>query len=45
MAMYRFAVMIRMSQYPEIFTAAIREQVTRAVDVQDIMAFNLDELY
>ena len=45
MAMYRFAVMTRMAQHPEIFTGTIREQVTRAVDAQDIMAFDLDKLY
>jgi len=45
MAMYRFAVMVRMSQHPEIFTGAIKEQVTRAVDAQDIMSFDLDKLY
>lgn len=44
MAMYRLAVMIRMSQYPDIFPGAIEKQVRRAVYAQDIMAFDLDKL-
>ena len=44
MDMYRMAVMVRLAR-PITFTGSTRQQIERAVDAQDIAAFDLDALY
>ena len=44
MEMYRFALLIRLAR-PFTFVGSTREQIVNAVASQDIMAFDVGELY
>jgi aminoglycoside phosphotransferase (APT) family kinase protein len=44
MELYRFAVLVRFAESHDLFQGAIKEQISRAVEAGEAMAFDLDQL-